>query len=554
MAVSVSVVVTAAGEAARLAETLASVRTQTHPATEVVVVSDRDLDLPLGSPGHQPVIRRTGPGATRAGCLAAGLAAVRGTHVAFVDAGDVLTRVGLEAGTACARQHPEAAFVYGATREVGADGKPHGPHRTAELGEDTYTGLLSGNVLDVHARVLYRRDLLVACGGFRGDLGAADHDVQLRLAREHPVAAHGTETARRRQDSDTPPDPRVQLDEILRVHRRHRPAPHEPAAWRRAWRTGERRLRDRHARAVLTRSRTDGASAGRAALAAARLSPRLVAGEAARRALARGSRALPGPLGNAVARRRPDLRPLGVGAVRLGDLDRTAPVSLDFGFDRGLPVDRYYIEGFLHRSRDDVHGRVLEVGDAAYSERFGDERIERQDVVHVHAGNPLATIVGDISRPGTLPRAAFDCIVLTQTLHLVWDMAAAVRELHAALKPGGILLLTVPGISQIDRGEWGEQWYWALTPAAVRRLLGEAFGEESVTVESHGNAYAATTFLQGLALSEVDRRKLDVLDEAYPVIVTAHATRWARDGSDDVGEGTLRAVEVDQPTDQHDGG
>jgi SAM-dependent methyltransferase len=174
--------------------------------------------------------------------------------------------------------------------------------------------------------------------------------------------------------------------------------------------------------------------------------------------------------------------------------------------------------------------------------------------VHVHAGNPLATIVGDISRPGTLPRAAFDCIVLTQTLHLVWDMAAAVRELHAALKPGGILLLTVPGISQIDRGEWGEQWYWALTPAAVRRLLGEAFGEESVTVESHGNAYAATTFLQGLALSEVDRRKLDVLDEAYPVIVTAHATRWARDGSDDVGEGTLRAVEVDQPTDQHDGG
>jgi SAM-dependent methyltransferase len=231
-------------------------------------------------------------------------------------------------------------------------------------------------------------------------------------------------------------------------------------------------------------------------------------------------------LGNAVARRRPELRPLGLGKVRLGDLDRPEPVSRDFGFDRGLPVDRYYIERFLGRSRADVRGRVLEVGDAAYSQRFGGSRIERQDIIHVHAGNPDATIVGDISVPGTLPRSTFDSIVLTQTLHLIYDMRAAVRELHAALKPGGVLLLTVPGISQIDRGEWGEQWYWALTPAAVRRLLGEVFGDEAVTVTSHGNAYAATAFLQGLALSEVHADTLDVHDEAYPVIVTAHAPKW----------------------------
>jgi SAM-dependent methyltransferase len=104
-------------------------------------------------------------------------------------------------------------------------------------------------------------------------------------------------------------------------------------------------------------------------------------------------------------------------------------------------------------------------------------------------------------------------------------MHAAVEQLHRALRPGGILLLTVPGISQIDRGEWGASWYWALTPAAVQRLLGDVFGSELVAVESHGNVFAATTFLQGLAVEEIDVRRLAPHDPAYPVIVTARALK-----------------------------
>jgi hypothetical protein len=107
----------------------------------------------------------------------------------------------------------------------------------------------------------------------------------------------------------------------------------------------------------------------------------------------------------------------------------------------------------------------------------------------------------------------------------IYDMRAAVAEMHKALKPGGVVLLTVPGISQVDRGEWGSTWYWALTPAAATRLFAEAFGYENVEVESHGNVYAATTFLQGLALEEVDRRKLDIADPAYPVVVTVRAQK-----------------------------
>ncbi len=203
----------------------------------------------------------------------------------------------------------------------------------------------------------------------------------------------------------------------------------------------------------------------------------------------------------------------------------TLPVSEHFGFDRGTPIDRYYIERFLERCSADVRGRVLEVGDASYSQRFGAERITHQDVLHVNPDAPGATIIGDLATAGVLPADAFDCIVLTQTLHLLYDMPAAVEQLHAALKPGGVLLLTTPGISQIDRAEWGSTWYWSLTQHSLGRLLGERFGAERVEVGVHGNVFAATAFLHGLAHEEVRRGKLDVVDPVYPVIVTGRAVK-----------------------------
>src|SRR5690348_8634455 len=38
---------------------------------------------------------------------------------------------------------------------------------------------------------------------------------------------------------------------------------------------------------------------------------------------------------------------IGVGRVNFGDLRRLKPISVVWGFDRGRPVDRYYIEQFL---------------------------------------------------------------------------------------------------------------------------------------------------------------------------------------------------------------
>jgi len=201
----------------------------------------------------------------------------------------------------------------------------------------------------------------------------------------------------------------------------------------------------------------------------------------------------------------------------------TTPLCREYGYSRGTPIDRYYIEMFLEKYSADIRGRVLEIGDDTYSRRFGAERITRQDVLHIRAGHPQATIIGDLTDRGMLPQQTFDCIILTQTLHLIFDMTTAVEQIHAALKPGGVALITVPGISPLDRGEWKASWYWSLTGLALARLLSGPFDREKVAISTHGNLYAATAFLHGAAVEEIETAKLAHFDPAYPVTVTGRA-------------------------------
>jgi SAM-dependent methyltransferase len=212
-----------------------------------------------------------------------------------------------------------------------------------------------------------------------------------------------------------------------------------------------------------------------------------------------------------------------VGRIDFGDLRRLQPISRRWGFDRGRPVDRYYIEQFLQRNASDIRGRVLEVGDSSYTRRFGGAAVERSDVLHIQGGHPGVTVVADLTEAEHVPGDAFDCIILTQTLHLVYDMRAAMRTLHRILRPGGVLLLTVPGISQMTDNDWRSSWYWSLTTHSVSRLANDVFGAESCTVESHGNVLAAIAFLQGIPFQELTPEELAYDDADFPVTIALRA-------------------------------
>ncbi len=216
-------------------------------------------------------------------------------------------------------------------------------------------------------------------------------------------------------------------------------------------------------------------------------------------------------------------------AVAWGDLRRTTPFSRVFGLDRGRCIDRYYIEGFLDAHRTDIRGRVLEVEDGTYTAKFGGPAVTRSDVLHLEPGARHATICADLARAeDAIASDAFDCIILTQTLQFIFDVSAAVRNLHRILAPGGVLLATVPGVSQISRYDmdrWGD--LWRFTDLSARKALETAFRPDLTAVGVRGNVLACTAFLHGLAEQELTRNELDAVDPDYQLLLVMRAQKEA---------------------------
>lgn len=213
-------------------------------------------------------------------------------------------------------------------------------------------------------------------------------------------------------------------------------------------------------------------------------------------------------------------------ARRLAGLGGLEPVSRTFGFERGTPIDRHYIQAFLARHAADVRGAVLEVAEPTYTRWYGGEEVTRSDVLHAAAGNPEATVVGDLTTGDGLRPGAYDCFIMTQTLPFIYDVAAAVRGARDVLRPGGVLLATVPGISQTsreDRRDWGD--WWRFTSMGAQRLFAEAFGPGAVEVETVGNVLVASAFLYGYAAEELTAEELAHVDPDVEFLMCVRAVR-----------------------------
>jgi hypothetical protein len=211
-------------------------------------------------------------------------------------------------------------------------------------------------------------------------------------------------------------------------------------------------------------------------------------------------------------------------------------VSRHLGRDRGLPIDRYYIERFLAANADSIRGHVLEIDDDRYTRTFGGDRVTKSDVLHVRPDNPRATIVADLTCADHITSNLFDCVILTQTLPFIYNIHAVVTTLHRIVRPGGVVLATVGGITQISRSAtdcW--DYYWGFTTRSARLLFEEVFRAANVTVDSFGNVLAATAFLHGLAAEDLHPTKLDYRDQDYEFLITIKAVKPRRSDEEAAG-------------------
>ncbi|MCK6619996.1 MAG: class I SAM-dependent methyltransferase [Calditrichaceae bacterium] len=215
-----------------------------------------------------------------------------------------------------------------------------------------------------------------------------------------------------------------------------------------------------------------------------------------------------------------------VGRVNWHNLRNVEPISRSWGGDRGLPIDRYFIERFLGNNAECVKGRVLEIGDNVYTLRFGGKKVTASEIFNGAEGNPKATYAGDLTHAPQVPSDRFDCIICTQTLQLIPDLRAAVQTLHRILKPGGKLLVSVPGISQLYNDKekcWLD--YWRFTAFSANWLFQKYFPPENIYIESPGNVLLATAFLNGLAAEELRQEELEYNDPNYQLLILIRAIK-----------------------------
>lgn len=237
-------------------------------------------------------------------------------------------------------------------------------------------------------------------------------------------------------------------------------------------------------------------------------------------------KAVPEPVLRRVHAVKPRLRRLRQDTIDFGSLRRLEPFSRAWGLDRGQPVDRHYILQFLSAHREDVRGRVLEVAEDTYTRRFGGRRVTQADVLDVDPDNPSATVIADLTAADHVASDSYDCIICTETLHLIYDVRKAIETLHRLLKPGGVLLASCPGISHISRYDadrWGD--HWRFTSFSLRRLFEEVFPPGNVHVEAHGNVLTAAAFLYGIVTQELTPEELDHHDPDYELEITLRAVK-----------------------------
>jgi glycosyltransferase involved in cell wall biosynthesis len=520
----VSVIIPCFNHGKYLPVAIRSIQNQTYDAWEIIVVNDGSTD------NTQEIVKRyedvkyvfqenKGLAAARN----TGIEVSTGKYLVFLDADDFLFENALSDNVSVLEEYPSIAFVSGAHKKIDNHGNIL-DDSISNPGINHYEELLQGNYIGMHATVLYQSWVFDQFN-FNESLDVCeDYELYLRIARKFAVRHHNNYVAayvlHGSNMSGNIAKMLARVLEVLETNRSCTKSVQELKCLERGkkiWKS----YYSEQAYLNLTNARHTPSPRDKSYIKVLLTHDKkllfkfmLKKSKAYIKSILSSSSALTSNSGN------PD-----PGKVSLGDLDRTTPFSTEFGYDRGGPVDRYYIERFLEENKHLISGTTLEIGDNIYSMRYGRSQIKKSDILHIDSRNKTATIVGDLTDLPQVANDAYDCIILTQTLHLIFDYTSAIKTCYRILKPGGTLLLTVPGISQLANDQWQDYWLWSFTQASIKKILAQAFLPERMTTATHGNVLAATAFLYGMGATELTESKLKINDPNYQVIITAAATK-----------------------------
>jgi SAM-dependent methyltransferase len=197
-----------------------------------------------------------------------------------------------------------------------------------------------------------------------------------------------------------------------------------------------------------------------------------------------------------------------------GNLRRVTPLSTTYGFERGIPIDRFYVDKFLTARRSLLTGRVLEIQTTDHTRRYGSD-VTVADTLDI---NPSfrPTYCCDLAHAEIVSSDSYDCFLLPNTLCFLRDLDGALREARRVVRPGGAILATVPAFVPLTADVVD---YWHASADGWRVVADRVWPDCHIVVESYGNCLAAAAAMYGIVFEELTATELDFCDPRYPVLV-----------------------------------
>lgn len=511
-----------------IGEAIESVFAQTYDAWELLLVDDGSTDgsrtIALGYVAQHPgIVRCLEHGERQNRGMSAsrnlGIRNATGECIAFLDADDVWLPGKLEHQVALLSSHPEAGMVYGPTQwwyswsDSSTDGQrdfvhpPNAPPGRLIRPPTLLAELLKSEGLSpCTCSILVRREILERTGGFEERFRGLYEDQAFcaKVSLDGPVFASSECSCRYRQHPDSASAVALKAG----GHRSQRLAFLE---WLASYLVA-RGVDDDELRRSVKRERwrclhpTLDRVLGRPQQFARNMEPRV------RRwvwALAR--------------------LPL-VRQVRWMQLRRLRP--LGNGRQRGTPVVRHYWASFLEKYRSDIRGAALEVGTTATVRRYGGQAVTRADALDLAAHGPDVTVVADLTRADQVPGDQYDCFINQFTMHLIYDLDAALYHSIRMLKPGGVLLVNFPCVDYyfargLDMGTGAPVFmHWWFTPIQVENLLRRAgLSPADYTIEIFGNLSSRIAYQMNLPAEELTAHELEYVDPGHPLLICVRAVK-----------------------------
>lgn len=550
----VSIVIPCYNQSHFLGEAIKSLLNQTYGNIEIIVVddgsSDRTREVALGFSDVR-YIRQRNQGLSAA--RNTGIGKGRGRYMVFLDADDRLLPSAIESGLNCFRKHEDCAFVFGTHTYIKSDGSSYqfteipktelnlilAQLRREGINGDHYCALLHGNYIGMHASVMYRRDLLEYFGGFDTSLNACeDYDLYLRITKEYPICFYDDVAAEYRiHGTNMTKNAELMLRTTLSVLQSQWKYVKAHKHYIKAYRSGKMFWIKYYGYDLIKQVKTQLCVSGkrigalRAIVTLLQYAPCCIDMSSPKYAK-RIIKIIFNSLFPVSALRTMSTKQTACsfipspGHISFGDMRRLSPLSDDYGCMKDDSIDRYYMGRFFVNNASDIRGSVLEIGREGYAIRFGETRVKKTETLYLHDAIYVThenTI--NLGNADHVPPNTYDCIIVPHKLQYVYEMKEALVTLYRILKPGGVLLATLPGISKKGKDEQSKKRLWSFTALSARRLFEEVFPVSHLTVESFGNVFAAVALMHGLNATDLRPEELVYNDPQYQILITVRAVK-----------------------------